>query len=219
MRPPPLLLVGLLALATIAAAPARAQDTVLAAIGRNVGVLRPADALKIIVFRDKELSGDYLIDAQGFVQMPGLGDLQVAGLSPVQIKERIKQQLVKRGFNDPDVSVLPLIRVAALGEVRSPGPYSVEPGANLLQLLTVAGGPGDRANLRHVRVLREGKAFPVDLEAALAGSASGRIVLYSNDVLYVPRRSGAFTRENVAFALSFVGVVLTIANLAINIRR
>ncbi|MDQ6886308.1 MAG: polysaccharide biosynthesis/export family protein [Gemmatimonadota bacterium] len=211
------LLIALVAMAALGRA--EAQDTALAAVGRNVGVLRSADVLKIIVFRDKELSGDYMIDAQGFVQMPGLGDLQVAGLSPVQIKERIKQQLVKKGFNDPDVSVLPLIRVAALGEVRSPGPYSVEPGANLLQLLTIAGGPGDRANLRHVRVLRDGKAFFVDLEAALAGSASGRVVLYSNDVLYVPRRSGAFTRENLSFGLSLVGVVLTIVNLAVTTRR
>jgi hypothetical protein len=43
------------------------RDTVT----RSVGVLRSGDALKIAVWREKELNGEYLIDARGIVQIPG----------------------------------------------------------------------------------------------------------------------------------------------------
>ena len=56
---------------------------------QNVGVLRPGDALRVIVFRDKELSGEYPIDSRGYVQIPGLGDILVGGLTPFAARERL----------------------------------------------------------------------------------------------------------------------------------
>ena len=64
---------------------------------RSVGLLRPGDVLKIAVFRDKELSGDYPIDARGYVQIPGLGVIQAAGLDPTDITDRLRLALVS-GF-------------------------------------------------------------------------------------------------------------------------
>ena len=86
-------------------------------VERSVGVLRPGDALKIAVWREKELTGEYLIDARGLVQIPGLGDIIVAGLTPMEVKERLSEQLVRRGIVSPEISVHPVIRVSVLGEV------------------------------------------------------------------------------------------------------
>lgn len=176
----------------------------------NVGVVRPGDALQLAIFGEKELSGEYLIDSRGIVQIPGLGDIPVAGLSPFQVKERLRQELVARGNLDPSLAVHLLLRVAVLGEVRQPGPYNVEPGASLLQLLTRAGGPSERANLKKAQVVREGRAVTVDLESALAGSVTGRYVLNSNDVLYIPRKGG-FTRETFGLILNTASIVLSLA--------
>jgi protein involved in polysaccharide export with SLBB domain len=199
---------------------AAAQDSAVAqhAAERNVGVLRPGDALKIAVYQNKDLSGEYLIDSHGIVQIPGLGDIQAAGLNPEQVRERLKDQLVRRGNGQPEIAVQPLIRVSVLGEVRLPNLYSVDPGTSLIQLLTLAGGPTDHANLERARVVRDGRAVTVDLKGALSGSASGRVLLYSNDVLVVPARTG-FTRENVQFIMSFVLVGLSVANLLVNVSR
>src|SRR5690348_10790539 len=150
---------------------------------RNVGALRPGDVLKIVVFRDKELSNEYPIDARGYVQIPGLGVIKAAGLDPTEVTDRLKLALVERGFARPEISVQPLIRVSVLGEVRSPSVYPVDPGTSLLQLLTVAGGPTDRARLQDTRVIRDGHAFRVDMDGGLHGTAAGRVVLYSNDVV------------------------------------
>ena len=185
---------------------------------RQVGALRPGDVLKIVVYRDKELSNEYPIDARGFVQIPGLGVIQVAGLDPTEVSDRLKLALVERGFARPEISVQPLIRVSVLGEIRSPNVYPVDPGTSLLQLLTVAGGPTDRARLRDTRVIRDGRAFRVDMESALQGSAAGRIVLYSNDVVVVGRKRG-LTTDNLGITLTAASLVLAVLNIAVLVRQ
>jgi len=127
-------------------------------IERSVGVLRPGDALKITVWREKELSGEYLIDARGLVQIPGLGDIVVAGLTPMEVKARLSEQLVRRGIVSPEIAVQPVIRVSVLGEVRTPGLLSVEPGTNLIHLITLAvGRPSARTCGRCVSFGRGGR--------------------------------------------------------------
>lgn len=214
----------LLALFAVVAGPLRAQtlppprlppDSVPQ---RSVGALRPGDVLKIAVFRDKELSGDYPIDARGYVQIPGLGVIKAAGLDPTEVTDRLKLALVERGFARPEISVQPMIRVSVLGEVRSPNVYPVDPGTSLLQLLTVAGGPTDRARLQETRVIRDGRAFKVDMDAGLRGSAAGRIVLYSNDVVVVGKKKG-ITGENLGLTLTAASLVLAILNIAFLVRH
>jgi protein involved in polysaccharide export with SLBB domain len=190
------------------------RDTVT----RSVGVLRPGDALKISVWREKELSGEYLIDARGLVQIPGLGDIVVAGLTPMQVKERLSEQLVRRGIVSPEIAVQPVIRVSVLGEVRSPGLLSVEPGTNLIHLITLAGGPTERANMKTVRVIRGGRPYEVDLQSALSGSAAGRVVLFSNDVVFLDRKRG-LTRENLSFGLNMLTAVLSVVSVVVVLRN
>jgi polysaccharide export outer membrane protein len=219
--------VGLIASCVVAllagAPPARAQTLPPApaahdTIGRSVGALRPGDMLKIAVFRDKELTGDYPIDARGYVQIPGLGVIKAAGLEPTEVTDRLRLALIERGFARPEISVQPLIRVSVLGEVRSPNMYPVDPGTSLLQLLTVAGGPTDRARLQDTRVIRDGRAFRVDMDGGLHGTAAGRVVLYSNDVVVVGRKRG-LTGENLNLTLTAASLVLVVMNIAFLARR
>lgn len=184
----------------------------------SVGVMRPGDELNLQVYRDKELTGKYLIDSRGYVQIPGLGIIAVAGISPAEATERLREQLIKRGTANPELAVYPLIRVSVLGEVVKPGLFSVDPGTSLIQLVTLVGGPNNNADLTHATVIREGKRVAVDLRSALEGSATGRLVLYSNDVLVVPRKSNRFSKENVGFALGTISVLLQIIGLTIILR-
>jgi len=185
---------------------------------RSVGALRPGDVLRVVVFRDKELSNEYPIDARGYVQIPGLGVIEAAGLSPTEVTDRLRLALIERGFARPEISVQPLIRVSVLGELRAPNVYPIDPGTSLLQLLTVAGGPTDRAKLKDTRVIRDGKAFRVDMESALNGGAAGRIVLYSNDVVVVSRKRG-LTTENLGLTLTVASLVLAILNISYLVRN
>lgn len=204
---------ALLPLAGAAAQALPAPDTST----RMVGVLRPGDLLLLTVYGVPELAGEHPIDAQGEVQVPGLGVVHVAGLSPGEVKRRLIDAMFERGIVAPDVVLIPVVRLSVLGEVRLPGQQRVDPGTTLLQFLTLAGGLTERADPAKARVLREGRAFPIDLEGALAGSATGNVILYSNDVLVVPRKGG-LTRENLTFLLSMVGVVLSLTNVLLSAR-
>lgn len=184
---------------------------------RRVGALRPGDLLRINVFREKEISGEYMIDSDGRLVVPGLGAIRAAGLDPREFESRLQGLLECRGIV-PDVAVQVQIRLSALGEVRSPGTFPADPGISVLQLLTIAGGPTPLSDLEKARVIRSGRAYPVDLRAALAGDAAGNVVLNSNDVLVVPKKGG-ISRENVSFLMGFVGVAVTVANLVVTLSR
>jgi protein involved in polysaccharide export with SLBB domain len=191
------------------AAPPPVRDTT----ARLTGALRSGDLLKVRVYRDSELSGQYLIDAQGNVQIPGLGIIRAAGLEPTQVQDRLVDALRSRGFRAPEISVQPLIRLSVLGQIRAPGLYPVDPGVSLIQLITLAGGPTDRANLKRAQVVRDDRAFTIDLQSALGGSAAGRVTLYSNDVVYIPERHTVFSRDNIGLIATLAGLALSVVTL------
>jgi protein involved in polysaccharide export with SLBB domain len=186
--------------------------------GRSAGVLRTGDLLKVNVYNFKELSGEFAVDSRGIVQLPGVAELAVAGKSPVVVQGMLTDALKVRGYANPELSVTALYQVSVLGAVREPGMFPVTPGTNLIQLLTLAGGPTDRAKLRETRVNREGKSYVVDLESALSGGAAGDVWLYSNDVIFIPTRGG-LTRENIGFGLNILSFLLAAANVVATVRR
>jgi polysaccharide export outer membrane protein len=182
-------------------------------IVRPTGTLRTGDLIKLRIYRDSELSGQYLIDARGNVQIAGLGVIRAAGLDPTQLSDRLIDALRERGFRTPEIALQVLIRVSVLGEVRTPGLYTVDPGASLLELVTVAGGPTSKADLQHVSVIREAQVYHLNLQSALSGSAAGRVALYSNDVVFIPENHSVVTRENISFFATLASLALTIVTL------
>jgi polysaccharide export outer membrane protein len=212
---------GLIA-STVTSTAVCAQDTmpappVIDTTRRDVGTVRQGDVLTVVVYNDAARSGTYVINSSGVASMPGIGRLRVAGLTPEQVDRAIYEALLTT-YTVPSFSVTIQIRVSVGGEVRSPNIYAVEPGTTLLQLLTVAGGGTERADLRHARVLRDSRAYEVDMESALNGSHAGNIVLFSNDAVIVGRKRG-LTRENVGFVLSGLSAVFTIVNFAVALSK
>jgi protein involved in polysaccharide export with SLBB domain len=187
-------------------------------IARPIGPVRAGDVLQLRFFDQEGVTDDYIIDNEGIVTIPGVGTVRVAGLTPRQAKDSLEQEIKKRFANAEYVANF-RIRVFVLGPgVGSPGPFVVEPGTTFLQMLAVAGGQTDRADLRRAAVNREGKQYPVNLASALAGGHVGQLPVFSNDVIVVPAKTG-FTRENIGFALSLLGTALTIATLVVTLQR
>lgn len=186
----------------------------------RAGALRAGDLLKINIFRQKELTGDYLIDSQGRAVIPGLGVIQAAGLDPSQVEGRLKALLACRGYPS-ESSVQAQIRVSVLGEVRLPGLFPVDPSTKVLQLITLAGGQTPNADLARTRILRGGRSYTVDLGSALAGRPdgdAGGVVLQSGDVVIVPRRSG-FSQSDWAIVFSGAATVMTLVNVIVTLTR
>ena len=184
---------------------------------RSLGVLHPGDVLDILVYQNEDLSGKFIIDSRGFLQMPGVGSIRAAGLDPATMHSTLVEELKRIGLTDPSISVIPQIRLSVFGEVRQQGPQITDPGPTLLELLGLAGGPTERADLEKAYVIRDGAPYPVNLERAMAGNFTGTLPLYSNDVLVIPRKGG-FTRENLSLLMNLLSVALGLANVIVAAR-
>ncbi len=123
-------------------------------------LLSPGDRLAITVFGDTDLSGEYDVDARGFIAMPLIGSIPAAGRTLPGLQGTIETELAKGFLVKPRVS----IQIAALrpfyisGEVRTPGSYPAPPGLDAFKALAIAGGPTFRAVKNDYTITRgEGK--------------------------------------------------------------
>jgi polysaccharide export outer membrane protein len=170
--------------------------------------LRPGDVIKIQVWQHEELSGEFPIDENYNLLFPIMGELNVRGLSVQELRTRIRTEL-GRLFTNPYVAVVPLFRVAVLGEVQRPGLYSVDPTLSVYDLVALAGGPTRNANSRNLRLIRAGELYPLPLNAvAIAQSTLRELGVRSGDQLLVPRTT--LTREDWV-------LLLQMGNLAVGI--
>jgi polysaccharide biosynthesis/export protein len=183
-------------------APATAQ-AVSATTGeaRDTLPLRPGDVIRVRVWREPDLSGEFPVDEAGVAVLPELGPLQVASEPAEEVKASIVEKL-GAFLSHSSVEVAILRRVQVVGAVQKPGLYHVDQTMTIADALALAGGvmPGGRPD--KVEIIREGQKLP--------GSVSGRILIShspirSGDQLYVPER-GWFSR-NTATILAGLSAV------------
>jgi protein involved in polysaccharide export with SLBB domain len=123
-------------------------------------LLKQGDEIAIQVFDEPDLTLDTVVGASGSINYSYLGDIRVAGKSPVQLERHISA-LLKNGYLvNPSVNVRVLQYRAFYmnGEVRSPGSYPYEPGLTLDRAIALAGGLTERASTRKIFVSKEGAA-------------------------------------------------------------
>lgn len=126
-------------------------------------VLRPADVIRITVFREADLSVESLpIAANGEISLPLVGTLQAAGMTQRQLEDRIEATLGQRYLRNPEVAVNVLEyrshEVTVEGSVRTPGMFTFRPGTRLSGAISLAEGPVREAELKDVAVFRQGPA-------------------------------------------------------------
>ncbi len=146
--------------------------------------LGPGDRLRIIVFGQNQLGGDFAVDEDGAVSMPLIGRVKVAGLRPAQAERVIAERLGGGIVKEPKVNidVAHYRPIYVYGEVTRPGAY--EPAGNTMVVgaVSLAGGFTYRAKTDNLTVIRAGDptraAVPVG-ETSPVGPG---------DVIYVPER-------------------------------
>ncbi|MCB0321688.1 MAG: polysaccharide export protein, partial [Bdellovibrionales bacterium] len=109
----------------------------------------PGDEIEVHVFEVEELNTSVRVSQAGFVELPLVGSLKAEGLTQSEFEKSLQSSLAKFVRN-PQVSALITVfasqEVAVMGAVQRPGRYSLKKGQNsLLELLSAAGGPTDRA--------------------------------------------------------------------------
>ena len=123
----------------------------------------------------------YVVDNEGFIDFPVLGPVKVGGMTRWELSEMIERRLVDGGFMNFKVSVL--------GEVNSPGTYSVEGDkVTVLQAISLARDLTIFGMRKNVSVIRERNGERVIYEIDLTDVAlfkSPAYYLQQNDIVYV----------------------------------
>jgi polysaccharide biosynthesis/export protein len=172
--------------------------------GFAASALRPGDVLRIRIFREPDLSGEFTVDENGVVTLPKLGPIRVGDESVATLKARIVSSYAT--YITQPVEITPLLRVRVLGEVRTPGLYKVEPGMTLNDAIALAGGATSTGRTDRVSLIRNGRS----VDAVLSPNAVlGESPVQSGDQLFVPERSWLSRNPGMLFgAISAVATIV-----------
>lgn len=168
--------------APAAAAPAPVGPTALA----------PGDVLDVEVFGEQALSQQVTVARDGTIELPLIGRVAIGGDSTTQAQDAIAKALSKY-LKHPLVAVSlhteAQYNVLVLGDVKTPGRYSLTPGAHLSDALAAAGGvaPDLTGALPDARVTNGDQEKQVSLEKLLRdGDLSENIAVHDGSAVYVP---------------------------------
>jgi protein involved in polysaccharide export with SLBB domain len=195
------------------AGPAYAQGTAPSAVPSPAAVtasMRVGDVLQIRIWPDSSLGGSFVVEESGMVHLPALGEVRAAGVPLPELRAQLRQ-LYREALRSPSISVTPLYRVSVLGAVQRPGLYHVDPTQSLFDVISLAGGFRDNADLRRLRVVRDDGVVQVNARRTLEqGGTDLALALRSGDRVLVPQARGFGVRD-VLYAVQTVLLVVTIA--------
>jgi protein involved in polysaccharide export with SLBB domain len=146
--------------------------------------LGAGDKIRIIVFGEQDLSGEFVVGDSGKVDMPLIGGVSARGATVSEFQNRVVSQLRNGYLNDPKVSVevLNYRPFFITGEVKSGGEYPYKAGLTVQDAVGVAGGYTYRAqtNVAYLRRAGEDKEIKVSL--------SSRMPINPGDSIRIPER-------------------------------
>lgn len=118
--------------------------------------LGAADKIRVNVFGEEALTGEFLVGGSGKVSLPLIGEVQAAGLTIAELQEEIANALRQGYINEPRVSaeVLNYRPFYILGEVNKPGEYPYTNNLTVLNAVATAEGFTYRADTRRVYIKR-----------------------------------------------------------------
>ncbi len=151
---------GLSSCATGPAPSAAGHDSAISQIRTGTEYhLGSGDQLRIIVFGEEDLSGEFVVDGSGQVSLPLVGEVSAKGKTVREFQRAVAKKLKEGYLTDPRVSaeVLNFRPFYILGEVKSPGEYPYLSGLTVMNAVATAEGFTYRADTRKVYIKRAGE--------------------------------------------------------------
>jgi protein involved in polysaccharide export with SLBB domain len=173
------------------------------------GNLRPGDVIKLWVWREEEMTGEFPVPESGIVVFPKIGVWTVMGKSTATLKDELLAEY-RKFLRNPSIEVTFLRRVSILGAVREPGLYPVDETMSVAGALALAGGTTENGRPDRVELFRDGEKLVTRITQRTKIS---ELPLRSGDQLYVPERTWLSRNSAVVVsALVSVGITLIVQN-------
>jgi polysaccharide export outer membrane protein len=179
-----------------AAWPARvtAQTAPTAPLGESV--LRPGDVVRLNIWREESLSGDFPVARDGTVVLPRIGRYDVTQDPPDVVRDSMLVAFQKF-LRNPSIEITFLRRITVLGSVRAAGVHFVDPTMTTAEAIGLAGGTSpDGANDRVLLMRGDETITTVTGHVRIADTP-----LRSGDQLFVPERSWVSRNQGVVAAV------------------
>jgi polysaccharide biosynthesis/export protein len=157
-------------------------------------VIGADDVLSIVFWRDEQLSREVLVRPDGKISVPLLDDVQAAGLTPQELRDRLSEK-AQRFVTDAKVTVVVKAinsrRAYITGQVARPGQYPLASSMSVVQLIATAGGLTDFAKSKDIRVVRveQGRSINIPFnydDVTKNLTSSQNIELKPGDTVIVP---------------------------------
>lgn len=200
------MLSALLLAAVALPAAARGQETA----DQPESKLVPGDVIRLNIWREPDLTGEFLVQEDGTAVLPKVGPVHVTGYTPSVLKSHLVEEFSKT-LRNPSIEVIVLRRILISGEVANEGVYPVDPTMSLVEALALAGGPTPAAKDDRVILIRGDGEIEIDLDDPPAVRS---LALQSGDQLLVPSASAWAQNWKL-----LVGMVSSTVSLAILLTR
>ena len=157
-------------------------------------LIGPEDVLDITVWKNcPDLCRTVPVRPDGKMSLPLVNDVQAAGLTPMDLREHLTQQLSEY-LPSPEVSVIVRevhnFKVAVVGSVKMPGDYELKSQATVLELLARAQGLTEFANRDKIVVLRQNGTktdrIQFNYRKVAEGHDQDNFYVRAGDVIVVP---------------------------------
>jgi polysaccharide export outer membrane protein len=181
----------------------------------------PDDLIEVSVFEDPTLNGISRVSASGFISLPLIGPVNVAGQTPQEVEGLIEEALRTKYINDPHVTAS--VReyasqpVSVMGAVKFPSIYQIKGQKTLLEMIAMAQGIDSTTAGKTIQVLRKKAAtddtedsqpaqtITIDTEDLFEnGKTELNIPIQAGDVINVVRAGSIFVVGEVFHPNEFV---------------
>jgi polysaccharide export outer membrane protein len=207
-----LLVIALIAVAGPRAVSAQQATAMVSMSDTAQALLHPGDVVRLRVWREPDLSGDFPVDESGLVTFPKIGGFNALDYTPLSLKKKLLEAYAVY-LRNPSVEVTMLRRINILGAVQKPGLYPVDATMTIADALAVAGGASPNGDPHHIELIRSGVRITESLSAE---TSINQTPLRSGDQLFVPERS--FIVRNAGLVATGISVTASMF-IALFIRR
>ncbi|MDP3352364.1 MAG: SLBB domain-containing protein [Flavobacteriaceae bacterium] len=160
----------------------------------------PGDEFLIDIWGASENNYKKIVDREGSIRIENIGPIYVSGLAIDKAKEKIISYLRKiySGIGAPNTSYSKVfanvslvgvrtVQVNIIGEVKTPGTYSINALSTVLNALYAAGGPTENGTFRNIKIIRSGLPYEeFDIyKYLIEGSEKGNVTLQDQDIIIV----------------------------------